>query len=178
MSQLLRFGRRGVRVRVPADLFEAVIACLSLYVDDPDVLLGAEPQDWERDTLAALQRFEKRRQPIKSRWRTADEADLCLVLNLLDSELINGLNGCEEIYRELGLTWTKDEPECESCEHWRALIVRDRIDYWLDRSGAPKGSYYASWKGEVPDTIEATFRRMWEDVRYKELAAQAAVVPL
>ena len=138
------------RIRVPGDLIEQVRWTLLIAIEGE--------QEGDHDTWltneASTACLVNRLRPLR-RYQTgfvqvdaAVLADLRLALDLLtiamdchceDYEIPEGFRG-----------------ECPWCE---ALLVRDRCDYWLDKTPATRRRN--AWVGDVTDRIEGDVAHMW-----------------
>lgn len=173
MGQILRGGRLGHRIRVPADMAEAIRFVLDLDYWIEDSGLAEDENNWARCQLAALRRV-RRRKDVQGRWTTFIEDDLCEVRNLLDTETLMCGQSCEEACKEEDLPYDLlNDGFCYFCDHCKYLVLRDRIDYWLDHRGCYQSSYYKAYIGTSDDSIEDTWKTVWNGGIYHMLVERA-----
>lgn len=135
------------KARVPVDLPGAVRWVLDGYEDAYD---GTQ-DDLIGERLAAIRDLR----PIwwySEEFVAVDAHLLSVVRNVLDEETMSGIS-CEDAADGYGLpTPTK---ACMWCPWCQAIVLRDRIDFWLDRSGHPGNVYYSTYiKGDPAHDIE------------------------
>jgi hypothetical protein len=156
MGQLLRFATG--RIRVPGDLADGARWALHHHLDDP---LEGFYDRYEQD-LAALRRLRPLRR-YQSGFVAVDGDELSRVRNLADTDTLGFSPACDEL-TEAGDAELGAHAMCGQCEWCRALLLRDRIDFWFDRAGVAKNAYI----GDVDPDIEA----LWDDAYHgRRLAA-------
>lgn len=142
-------------VTVPADLPEAVRWVLSDLDEE-----GGEDY-YGIDECRVIRALPVRPRPFTT--VRVDAYDLCLARNSLDIETLNGSPECEYlIENEPEYVQPDEHGHCNECTWCKALLLRDRIDYWLDRGGFTERNY---WIGETTAQSESDWRRLHGDVR-------------
>lgn len=155
MPPIHRFAPEGLLILAPVDLADDARWVMLDYVDM--TWQGGVPFDEFFGPMArALRGMRCRRRYSSGRGRF-DASELCLVRNLLDLETLSGESECDyyaSVYDDVRLD---SNGMCRECHWCQCLILRDRIDYWLDRARLWK----SPWIGDVSDDIE----RVWAGYR-------------
>lgn len=162
MPPIHRYAQPGTTVRIPSDVPDA-----ARWVMDEDWLdgtwCGGESADdiFGRLTIRALRSMRPNNHGdllgvaptmvrVSAHW-------LCLVRNLLDIETLNGEPECDEMVEQNpGLVTLDDDGNCLECHWCKCLVLRDRMDYWLDKAGYPKNAYLAG----ITYDVEAVWRKV------------------
>lgn len=170
--------------RVPADLPEQARVALDLITADPAWFweqINLNPEDrWDRGnyTLDDWNAVWGLR-PLywySQEFVAVDAHSLSVIRNMLDADVMNGL-GCEEHAEEAGVAPPPADVNgnivdyCMWCDRCRALIMRDRIDVWLDRSGHTGSPYYQAYGRPDPTyDIERDWALVWSGATYPSAA--------
>lgn len=119
-------------------------------LDDWNAVWGLRPLWWYSEEFVAV-----------------DAHRLCVVRNLLDLDLIMTGERCAEHAANEGVAPPRDGEGCLWCDFCRSLLMRDRIDLWLLRSGHRGSSYFQGWHPVRDDAaVEELWGVVWSGDRY------------